>query len=151
MKDGNKNRLREQDIKRIVDTWNNRKDVPYYARFVSNDEIKRNEFNLNIPRYIQAEDKEILQDIDSHLHGGIPAHDIDKMQIYWDVCPDLKERLFVKRGEKYSLKVEKDHVADTIAEEDSFKKQLACFELSIDKWSAAVRPQLFSLGENIIV
>lgn len=149
VKDGNKNRLREQDIKRIVDTWNNRKDVPYYARFVSNDEIKRNEFNLNIPRYIQAEDKEILQDIDSHLHGGIPAHDIDKMQIYWDVCPDLKDRLFVKKGEKYSLKVEKDHVADTIAEEDSFKKQLACFELSIDKWSAAVRPQLFSLGENI--
>ena len=149
VKDGNKNRLREQDIKRIVDTWNNRKDVPYYARFVSNDEIKRNEFNLNIPRYIQAEDKEILQDIDSHLHGGIPAHDIDKMQIYWDVCPDLKDRLFVKKGEKYSLKVEKDHVADTIAEEDSFKKQLACFELSIDKWSAAVRPQLFSSGENI--
>lgn len=149
VKDGNKNRLREQDIKRIVDTWNNRKDVPYYARFVSNDEIKRNEFNLNIPRYIQAEDKEILQDIDSHLHGGIPAHDIDKMQIYWDVCPDLKDRLFVKKGEKYSLKVEKDHVADTIAEEDSFKKQLACFESSIDKWSAAVRPQLFSLGENI--
>lgn len=149
VKDGNKNRLREQDIKRIVDTWNNRKDVPYYARFISNDEIKRNEFNLNIPRYIQAEDKEILQDIDSHLHGGIPAHDIDKMQIYWDVCPGLKDRLFVKKGEKYSLKVEKDHVADTIAEEDSFKKQLACFESSIDKWSAAVRPQLFSLGENI--
>ena len=149
VKDGNKNRLREQDIKRIVDTWNNRKDVPYYARFISNDEIKRNEFNLNIPRYIQAEDKEILQDIDSHLHGGIPAHDIDKMQIYWDVCPGLKDRLFVKKGEKYSLKVEKDHVADTIEEEDSFKKQLACFESSIDKWSAAVRPQLFSLGENI--
>lgn len=149
VKDGNKNRLREQDIKRIVDTWNNRKDVPYYARFVSNDEIKRNEFNLNIPRYIQAEDKEILQDIDSHLHGGIPAHDIDKMQIYWDVCPGLKDRLFVKKGEKYSLKVEKDHVADTIAEEDSFKKQLAYFESSIDKWSAAVRPQLLSLGKNI--
>lgn len=149
VKDGNKNRLREQDIKRIVDTWNNRKDVPYYARFVSNDEIERNEFNLNIPRYIQAEDKEILQDIDSHLHGGIPAHDIDKMQIYWDVCPGLKDRLFVKKGEKYSLKVEKDHVADTIAEEDSFKKQLAYFESSIDKWSAAVRPQLLSLGKNI--
>lgn len=149
VKDGNKNRLREQDIKRIVDTWNNRKDVPHYARFVSNDEIERNEFNLNIPRYIQTEDKEILQDIDSHLHGGIPAHDIDKMQIYWDVCSDLKDRLFVKKGEKYSLKVEKNHVADTIAEEDSFKKQLAYFELSIDKWSAAVRPQLLSLGKNI--
>lgn len=149
VKDGNKNRLREQDIKRIVDTWNNRKDVPYYARFVSNDEIEKNEFNLNIPRYIQAEDKEILQDIDSHLHGGIPANDIDKMQIYWDVCPGLKDRLFVKKGEKYSLKVEKDHVSDMIAGEESFKNQLAYFESSIDKWSAVVRPQLFSLGKNI--
>lgn len=149
VKDGNKNRLREQDIKRIVDTWNNRKDVPHYARFVSNDEMEKNEFNLNIPQYIQAEDKEILQDIDSHLHGGIPAYDINKMQIYWDVCPGLKDRLFVKKGEKYSLNVEKDHVADTIAEEEGFKKQLAYFKSSIDKWSAAVRPQLFSLGENI--
>lgn len=150
VKDGNKNRLREQDIKRIVDTWNDRKDVPHYARFVSNDIIEKNEYNLNIPRYIQAEDKEIQQDIDSHLHGGIPAHDIDKMQGYWNVCNGLKEALFNHEGEKYSLKVEKDNVAETISKEDSFNDQLAHFETSIEKWSEEIRPQLFALGENIM-
>src|SRR5574344_1897647 len=65
VKDGNKNRLREQDIKRIVDTWNSRKDVPHYARFVPMTEIKKNEYNLNIPRYITPRDTEITQDIDA--------------------------------------------------------------------------------------
>lgn len=122
VKDGNKNRLREQDIKRIVDTWNIRKDVPHYARFVSNEEIERNEYNLNIPRYIQAEDKEVQQDIDSHLHGGIPAHDIDKMKDYWEVCGSLKDALFENSCDKYSLRVDKNDIADTIASEDSFKE-----------------------------
>lgn len=149
VKDGNKNRLREQDIKRIVDTWNTRKDVPHYARFVSNEEIERNEYNLNIPRYIQAEDKEIQQDIDSHLHGGIPAHDINKMQGYWDVCGSLKDALFENSGDKYSLKVDKNEVADTIASESSFKYQLSHFEDSIEKWSEEVRPELLSLCENV--
>lgn len=149
IKDGNKNRLREQDIKRIVDTWNIRKDVPHYARFVSNEEIERNEYNLNIPRYIQAEDKEVQQDIDSHLHGGIPAHDVEKMKEYWEVCGTLKDTLFENSGDKYSLKVDKNDIADTIASEDSFKNQLAHFEDSIDKWSKEVRPQLLALCENI--
>lgn len=149
IKDGNKNRLREQDIKRIVDTWNNRKDVPHYARFVSNDEIEKNEFNLNIPRYIQAEDKEIQQNIDSHLHGGIPAYDIDKMQSYWNACSSLKNALFIKEDEKYCLRVEKDNIAETISEEESFRNQLNHFESSVEKWSKEIRPQLLSLGVNI--
>lgn len=149
VKDGNKNRLREQDIKRIVDTWNNRKDVHHYARFVSNEEIERNEYNLNIPRYIQAEDKEIQQDIDSHLHGGIPENDVDKMRRYWDVCGSLKDALFVKDGEKYRLKIEKKDIAKAIAEEESFKSQLKHFEESIENWRNEVRPELLALGQNI--
>ena len=149
VKDGNKNRLREQDIKKIVDTWNSRKAVPHYARFVSNDEIRQNEFNLNIPRYIQAEDKEIQQDIDSHLHGGIPSVDIEKMQGYWDVCSNLKEALFSPDGEKFRLKVGKDDIAATISQNDSFKQQLEHFKSSIKEWSDLVRPQLYALGKKI--
>lgn len=149
VKDGNKNRLREQDIKRIVDTWNQRKDVPHYARFVANEEIESNEYNLNIPRYIQAEDKEIQQDIDSHLHGGIPAYDIDKLHGYWEVCGSLRDALFAKNGNKYELKPDKSDVADVIASEESFKNQLTLFEASIEKWSEDVRSQLISLSENI--
>lgn len=81
VKDGNKNRLRERDIYKIVTTFNQQiTDDPKYARFVPNDEIKKkNEYNLNIPRYIDSSTPEDLQDIDAHLHGGIPAADVDSI------------------------------------------------------------------------
>lgn len=75
VKDGPKNRLRECDIRRIVDTWETQKDVAHYARMVSYAEIEKNDFNLNIPRYITPIDKEIHQDIVAHLKGGIPEED----------------------------------------------------------------------------
>ena len=75
VKDGSKNRLRERDIYKIVTTFNQQITTdPKYARFVPNDEIKiKNEYNLNIPRYIDSSTPEDLQDIEAHLHGGIPA------------------------------------------------------------------------------
>lgn len=75
VKDGPKNRLRECDIRRIVDTWETQKDVAHYARMVSYAEIEKNDFNLNIPRYITPIDKEIHQDIVAHFKGGIPEED----------------------------------------------------------------------------
>ena len=75
MKDGAKNRLREQDIKRIVDAWEAQQPIPHYCRMVGWSEIERNDYNLNIPRYIQPRDTEIQHDIEAHLHGGLPAHD----------------------------------------------------------------------------
>ncbi len=74
-KDGAKNRLRECDIRRIVDTWEAQKDVRHYARMVSYDEIDKNDFNLNIPRYITPVDREVHEDITAHLTGGIPEAD----------------------------------------------------------------------------
>ena len=74
-KDGAKNRLRECDIRRIVDTWQAQADVPHYARMVPYAEIEKNDFNLNIPRYIAPVDKEVHQDIVAHLKGGIPETD----------------------------------------------------------------------------
>ena len=90
MKDGPKNRLRAQDIHRIVDAFNRRLEVPKYARMVSFEEIEKNDFNLNLPRYIDSQTPEDLQDIEGHLKGGIPAADIDALQRYWDVCPQLR-------------------------------------------------------------
>ena len=74
-KDGAKNRLRECDIRRITDAWEAQADEPHYARMVSYDEIEKNDFNLNIPRYIAPVDSEIHQDIVAHLKGGIPEVD----------------------------------------------------------------------------
>jgi type I restriction enzyme M protein len=149
IKDGNKNRLREQDIKRIVDAWNAQKDIPHYARMVEWSEIedeKGNDFNLNIPRYIQPLDTEIQHDIDAHLHGGLPAHDIEAMDDYWTVCPSLKSSLFNKEATgRYSLVPDKDAIAQTISDDDSFKSQKQHFEQLLHNWKAAVEPKMLAL------
>ena len=94
IKDGNKNRLRDQDLHKIVDVFNKRQDVPQYARMVALDEIAKNDYNLNLPRYIDSQQAEDLQDLAGHLQGGIPQRDVDALQSYWAVCPQLKKALF---------------------------------------------------------
>jgi type I restriction enzyme M protein len=98
IKDGNKNRLREQDIHRIVDTFTRQAEIPRYARLVPVSEIAdpRNDYNLNLPRYIDSTEPEDLQDIDAHLRGGIPTRDIDALAPYWQVIPGVRSALFQK-------------------------------------------------------
>lgn len=96
IKDGAKNRLREQDIHRIVDTFTKQADVPRYARMVSLAEIAdpKNDFNLNLPRYIDITEPEDIQDIGGHLRGGIPERDLDALGAYWKVLPGVRGVLF---------------------------------------------------------
>lgn len=148
VKDGAKNRLREQDIRRIVDTWQAQRDVPHYARFVPMEEIARNDYNLNIPRYVSAPDTEILQDIDAHLHGGLPKHDIDQLDAYWEVCPSLRDELFCDHPARkgyYSLKCNPEDVRDVVAENMDFRRQSDAFRSSFAKWCNCRREQLYSL------
>ena len=100
IKDGNKNRLREQDIHKIVDTFTRQADVPGYARMVRFTEIAdpKNAFNLNLPRYIDSTEPEDLQDIDGHLRGGIPERDIDALSAYWQILPGVRAALFESAG-----------------------------------------------------
>jgi type I restriction enzyme M protein len=99
-KDGPKNRLREQDIHRIVDVFTKQVDAPRYARMVLLDEIAdpKNDFNLNLPRYIDSTEPEDLQDIDGHLRGGIPERDLDALGVYWKVLPSVRGVLFESVG-----------------------------------------------------
>ncbi len=153
MKDGAKNRLREQDIKRIVDTWDAQRDVPHYARFVPYSEIcsEKNDYNLNIPRYIVPKDTEVHQDIQAHLHGGIPAHDIDRMQPYWTACKGLKNELFGKESDGYySLVPAKEAVAETVDSNEGFKEQKKMFSETIGKWKAYVREKMLETGRDSI-
>jgi len=105
MKDGPKNRLREQDIHRIVDTFTRQDESdPRYARMVPVEEIAdpKNDYNLNLPRYIDSAEPEDLQDIDGHLRGGIPERDIDdpvRLQPYWKILPSVRTALF-KKGDR---------------------------------------------------
>ncbi|MBT4498742.1 MAG: type I restriction-modification system subunit M, partial [Gemmatimonadetes bacterium] len=94
IKDGNKNRLRAQDIHRIVDTFNRQLEVEKYARMVPLEEIAGHDFNLNIPRYIDSSDEEDIQDIEAHLKGGIPDRDIQALDRYWQVFPGIRGSLF---------------------------------------------------------
>lgn len=152
VKDGNKNRLREQDIKRIVDTWNAREDVPHYAKFVpisGENSIEANDYNLNIPRYIQPADTEIQQDIDAHLHGGIPKHDINQLDTYWNVCPLLRNTLFDETADRIVLRTTKENINEIIANDNSFNEQKMHFTDSIEIWSGQMRPIFKSLTQNI--
>src|SRR3990170_273406 len=121
MKDGPKNRLRSMDIHKIVDVFNKRLDVPKYARMVPFAEIERNEFNLNLPRYIDSQIPEDLQDIAGHLQGGIPAADVDALERYWAVCPQLRHTLFKENRPGYvDLAVEKSAIKSVIYEHAEF-------------------------------
>jgi type I restriction enzyme M protein len=115
MKDGNKNRLRDMDIHRIVDVFNRQLEVPKLARMVPIEEIERNEFNLNIPRYIDSQQAEDVQDIAGHLLGGIPVADLEALGQYWAVCPKLKAALFQPNRSGYvDLAVPKDEIKAAI-------------------------------------
>lgn len=113
-KDGPKNRLRERDIHEIVTTFNNFKEIPGYSHMVPLDEIERNDYNLNIPRYIENTEKEDLQDIYAHLNGGIPKRDIDDIYAL-RFFKDLKARLFLEKKENYyELQAKIDELQDIV-------------------------------------
>ena len=135
MKDGPKNRLRAQDIHRIVDVFNKRLDVPKYARMVPIAEIEQNDFNLNLPRYIDSQTPEDLQDIAGHLQGGIPTADIDALQRYWTVCPQLRHTLFKDNRSGYvDLAVEKSTIKSAIYEHPEFTTFIAGMNAHFAAW-----------------
>ncbi len=135
MKDGPKNRLRSQDIHRIVDTFNKQLEVEKYARMVGFEEIEKNEFNLNLPRYIDSQQAEDLQDIAGHLQGGIPKADIDALHAYWDVCPKLRQELFTPiRPGYYGLKGAKDEIKNTIYGHPEFAGFIARMNDHFNVW-----------------
>ena len=136
-KDGPKNRLRAMDIHKIVDTFKGLKDVPGYARMVSLKEIEANDYNLNIPRYIDAQRSEDRQDIDGHLRGGIPCADVDDLEPYWQVCPSLRSVLFSDlRPGFVALSPDKDAVRSTIYEHPEFQAFQSEADTLFTDWAA---------------
>lgn len=152
VKDGNKNRLREQDIYKIITTFNNQITTgPKYARFVTNDEIEvQNDYNLNLTRYIDSSDEEDVQDIYAHLHGGIPAADINSLSKYWKVFPSLKVQLLTSIDAKYyRLNVSREKIRQAIYNNDEFSKYGDKVEAAFIEWKQKEYPVLASLNEDV--
>lgn len=147
IKDGNKNRLREQDIHKIVTAFNGQIGLDKYSRFVPNDDIKiTNEYNLNIPRYIDSSEPEDLQDINAHLNGGIPAVDIENMEEFWTVYPSMKAMLFKPlRDGYYQPVIEKDAVVDAITSHAEFINHANMVDGAYSAWKEKVTPKLLNL------
>lgn len=147
-KDGPKNRLREQDIHRIVDVFNKQTEVEKYSRMVSVDEIEANEFNLNIPRYIDSQEPEDIQDIDAHLLGDIPIADIDALQDYWQVYPTLRKEVFTAgRNKSYCrLTVQQDKIKETIFSHPEFTAYSKEVNAVFTKWKTKNKPKLTGIA-----
>jgi type I restriction enzyme M protein len=148
MKDGPKNRLRERDIHRIVDTFTQLDESdPRYARMVGLDEIEKNDFNLNLPRYIDSSTPEDQQDIDAHLNGGIPEADVQALGRYWAVCPQLQAALFKPRRPGYvDLTVEPAAIKATIHQHAEFQAFTQAMNEHFDAWRAPVAQRLKTLA-----
>ncbi len=152
IKDGNKNRLRTQDIHRIVDTFNRQVEDKRYSRMVPLAEISdaKNDFNLNLPRYIDSTEPEDLQDIDAHLNGGIPNRDIDDLERYWEVFPGVRATLF-KKGDRsgYSqLKVPIGEVKAAIFGHSEFTTFNQSVTKLFAKWKTANMPRLTGIKKG---
>jgi type I restriction enzyme M protein len=151
IKDGAKNRLRSQDVHKIVDVFNKQTELERYSRMVPLAEIasEANDYNLNIPRYIDSSEPEDIQDLHAHLHGGIPDRDIDALGEYWEAFPSLHATLFKPNRPGYSdLAVEPPTVQQAVLDSSEFQQFSAEVAERIGDWFAAHRSTLGSIAEQ---
>ena len=152
IKAGAKNRLRERDIHRIIDTFTTQTEIDKYSRLVPIAEIAdpKNDFNLNLPRYIDTSEPEDLQDLDAHLSGGIPNRDIDALESYWEVLPNLRKELFESAGRVgYSkLTLPASELSGRIPRSAEYAALSAQAAQELQKWVAAVKPRLLAVDNE---
>lgn len=157
IKEGKNNKLRASDIKRIVDAVMNRESIDKFSRLVSREEIRSNDYNLNIPRYVDSSEPAETWDIYASMFGGIPMIEIDGLEEYWKAFPNLKSALFTNSDIPYvELATEdikntiKNH-ADIKTFENAFKDAFADFHLYLkEEWIEKMEHVEISKSENVI-
>ena len=151
LKDGNKNRLREQDIHRIVDTFTRQQEIPKYSRFVPIEEIAdpKNDYNLNLPRYIDTTEAEDIQDIDGHLRGGIPDRDIEALADYWKIMPGVRSLVFEPLRIGYSsLHIPHSELKSAILGHSEFTAFNDSVTKLFTKWKQTATPHLKTFAKD---
>ncbi len=151
-KDGNKNRLREQDIEKIVRVYNSQAEIDGYSRLVPYSEIiDDNGGNMNVPRYIRKIDNSLPQNITAHLNGGIPAHDIRALDKLWAVSPDLKAAIFTQDSKTgmFTLRISPEDIENIFENDKKIQQQKNTEGIKIfDKWSSGIKEPLLSITED---
>ncbi|MFL9829742.1 type I restriction-modification system subunit M [Flavobacterium sp. ST-87] len=141
IKDGKNNKLRASDIKRIADTIRDRKPIPKFSKVVERDTIRENEYNLNIPRYVDSSENAESWDIYASMFGGIPVNEIDELEKYWQAFPNLRETLFAKTSEvNANLKV--DNISKAIHEHPSVTAFIKKFTASFLDFDVFLKKEL---------
>lgn len=151
-KDGNKNRLREQDIEKIVRVYKSQQEIPGYSRLVSYSEIlDKNGGNMNVPRYIQKPDETLPQNIEAHLHGGIPKHDIDSLAKIWKISPELMSKIFDVSGDEiYRLILDAEGIEKVFEADEALRAQKSHEAIEIfTAWKDKARVKLLNVTEEI--
>jgi type I restriction enzyme M protein len=153
IKDGNKNRLREQDIHRIVDVFNNQLEVPKYSRMVLYSEISdpKNDYNLNIPRYVDSQEEEDIHNIEAHLLGGIPNKDINDLDKYWKAFPNIKSVLFASssRNGFSNIIIDPAQIKRTVFEHPDFVKYSVEIDMVLKAWRNKHVPYLKNMAVGV--
>ena len=150
VKAGNKNKLREEDIKKITDTYLNRIEIEHYSKYVSIKDIENEEYNLNLPRYIDSFDNEVVEDIRAHLFGGIPKVDIDRLSKYWNIAPKLKNKLFNnnKKDGYLDLMINKNDINEEITNSEEFINYSVNLKKKVNIWEQENKNLLYSININ---
>lgn len=150
-KDGPKNRLRPRDMHKIVDAFTKQLEIPGYSRMVPLSEIESasNDFNLNIPRYVDSSEPEDIQDLRAHIHGGIPQRDIDALEPYWTAFPSLRHQLFRPLREGYvELAVDKEEVRATIAQSSEYRAFSSTVSDLLSDWWTGHKERLAGIDKT---
>ena len=141
IKEGNQNKLRACDIKKIVDCIKSRSTIDKFSKLVSKDEVRKNEYNLNIPRYVDSNENNEHFDIYSTIYGGISLKELDTFKTYWDEFPSLKNELFSKSNEEYVIPKSSDFKSIILNNED-VKKYISNYKVSLNDFDNFLKDRL---------
>lgn len=150
IKEGKNNKLRASDIKKIVDTVIERKNIDKFSKVVNRKEIRSNGYNLNIPRYVDSSEEPETWDMYASMFGGIPLNEIDKLKNYWHVFPNLKISLFNKKEGPYVEIANKD-IKDTIKNNEEIQNFKRNFAEQLKNYTDYLRSELLKNIKNITI
>ena len=147
IKDGKNNKLQASDIKRIVDVVSNNRTVPKFSRLVSIDEIRANDYNLNIPRYVDSSENAETWDVYASMFGGVPKSEVEQLGEYWNAWPSLKAELFRDNGACYAC--DHDDVATVVRNNADVQTFVASYAQAISGLPSDLRSRLVEHPEQV--